>query len=275
MERERSRALVASALLHAGVVVATLISWPWSRELKIGSAVPVNIVASAPSADLRPAIQADEALPAQTEEPTPAAPPEPAAPEPTPQPEPTPPQPKAAPQPAPPPPQKAPTPAPKAPPQKAQPKTPPAKSSDDFLESLAADLAKSAPRSGGAPKSSAQQGASRPETAPDARQGAGQGLSASAMAGLADELQRRWNPNCEVEGGRDVRVRVTFRLGPGGRVVGEVSAGGQENSSNPVVRAAAERAVRAVHQAAPFDRLPREFYGNQIVVNFNAREACS
>ena len=32
----------------------------------------------------------------------------------------------------------------------------------------------------------------------------------------------RWNPNCEVEGGRDVLVRVAFKLGVGGQVVGDV-----------------------------------------------------
>jgi hypothetical protein len=37
---------------------------------------------------------------------------------------------------------------------------------------------------------------------------------------------------------------------------------------------AADRAVRAVYAAAPFRGLPREFYGDRIAVNFNAREAC-
>ena len=95
------------------------------------------------------------------------------------------------------------------------------------------------------------------------------------MSGLSEELQRRWNPNCEVEAARNVRVRVTFRLGSDGRVVGDVRAGGQENSSDPVVRAAAERAIRAVYSAAPFTTLPREFYGDQIAVSFNAAQACA
>ena len=37
---------------------------------------------------------------------------------------------------------------------------------------------------------------------------------------------------------------------------------------------AAERAIRAVFAAAPFRDLPRQFYGDRIAVNFNAREAC-
>jgi protein TonB len=42
-----------------------------------------------------------------------------------------------------------------------------------------------------------------------------------------------------------------------------------------VAQAAAGRAVSAVYAAAPFRNLPREFYGERISVNFNAREACS
>ncbi len=91
---------------------------------------------------------------------------------------------------------------------------------------------------------------------------------------MTDELQRRWNPNCEVEGGRDVRIRVTFTLGSGGQVLGQPDAGGKERSANPVEKAAAERAIRAVFAAAPFRDLPRQFYGDRIAVNFNAREAC-
>ena len=98
--------------------------------------------------------------------------------------------------------------------------------------------------------------------------------AAAAIAGMTDELQRRWNPNCEVEGGRDVRIRVTFTLGSGGQVLGQPDAGGKERSANPVEKAAAERAIRAVFAAAPFRDLPRQFYGDRIAVNFNAREAC-
>jgi hypothetical protein len=77
-----------------------------------------------------------------------------------------------------------------------------------------------------------------------------------------------------VEGGRDVRVRVSFALGPAGDLTGPVEAGGLERSDNAVVRAAAERAIRAVLQAAPFPALASPV-GQRIAVNFNAREACS
>ncbi|HMP62279.1 MAG TPA: hypothetical protein PKA17_04175 [Phenylobacterium sp.] len=44
---------------------AALIPWPWARELKVGSTVPVTIVSSIP-ANPRPAVQGPEPLPAQT-----------------------------------------------------------------------------------------------------------------------------------------------------------------------------------------------------------------
>ena len=264
MARQRSEfsgAMVASLLLHAGVIVAALISWPWGRQLPLDSAVPINIVANAPYTDLAPAEQGPEEAPAQTEEPVPEAPAPPAAPAPAP----PPPTPQPAPQPAPTPKpaQKATTPAAKP----AKPAPKPEKSLD--LDALAASVAKSAQRS------SAAKGPARPATSQQARPDLGSGLAAAAIAGMSDEIQRRWNPNCDVEGGRDVRLKVSFTLGGGGQVVGEVSAHGAEQSANPVVKAAAERAIRAVYAAAPFTRLPRNLYGQRFDLNFRTSEACS
>jgi protein TonB len=131
-------------------------------------------------------------------------------------------------------------------------------------------------RPSAAKPSSAPKGPAKAATAPQARPDLGQGqAAAAAMAGLADELQRRWNPNCESEGGRDVMVRVIFVLTLSGQVLGEPTAPGDPRRQNGVTQAAADRAVRAVYGAAPFRNLPREFYGDRIAVNFNAREACS
>ncbi len=282
MARERSEfsgPMLASALLHAGVIAAALISWPWGRQLPLGSAVPINIVANAPVTDLAPAEQGPQDQLAQTEEPVPEAPAPPAAPPPAPAP-PTP-QPQPAPKPAPAPPKPAPTPAPTpkpaakptpAPPAPAKPAparpAPKAEKSLD-LDALAASVAKSSQRS------SAAKGPARQATAPEARPDLGSGQAASAIAGMSDEIQKRWNPNCEVEGGRDVRLKVSFTLGAGGQVVGQVDARGAEHSSDPVVKAAAERAIRAVYAAAPFTRLPRNLYGQRFDLNFKTSEACS
>ncbi len=272
--RELSPAALGSILLHAGIAAALLISWPWARDLKVGAVVPVTIVANAPVTDLREAEQAPVEQTAQTEAPVPDAPaqsspPEPAPAPPAPTPRPTPPA-KAAPTPTPTP-KPTPRPAEKAP-AKPTPKTA-AKPADRGLDFDA--LLASIPASKSAPRpSSAQKGASRPQTATQARPNLGSGLSAAAAtSGLVDELQRRWNPNCEVEGGRDVVVRVTFQIGPGGQLVGE-PAPEIRGARSAVSQAAAERAVRAVYGASPFRTLPRDFYGQRLAVNFNAREAC-
>lgn len=278
MTRERtnlSPAAAGSLLLHLGVVAAMMISWPWAKDLKVGNVVPVNIVANAPSTDLRAAQQAPEEQSAQTEAPVPDAPVQEVTPEPTPTPTPTPPapQPAARPTPAAP----APKPVPKTPtptPQKAaQPAAKPAKPADLDFDALLASVSKAAKSSGGR-QSSAARGPSRPETAQQARPDLGKGLAASAIAGLADELQRRWNPNCDVEGGRDVQIRTTFTLGISGNVLGDVRSE-IRGPATAVAQAAAERATRAVYAAAPFKNLPPDLYGQKIGVNFNAREACA
>jgi protein TonB len=279
MTRDRdpiAPALAGSAALHLAVAALFFISWPWSRELKIGTAVPVNIVTNAPSTNLRPAVEAPEEETAATETPESDAPLQseaPPTPEPVPEPKPTPqaaapktPPPKPAP--TPPAPKPAPKPAEKTPAAKPQPKP------EVDLDKLLASVTKGG-RTSGAQRSSAPKGTNRPETATQARPDLGTGLAANQLRGMADELQRRWNPNCDVEGGRDVQVKVTFALGFGGQVVGEVTANGAERSPNAVVQAAAERAIRAVYAASPFRNLSRDFYGQRITVNFNARTACA
>lgn len=241
--------------LHLAVAAVFMISWG-ARDLKVGSVTPVTLVASLPDADTRPAIEGPETQEAAAETVAPEAPLEPAPAPPTPIP----------------PPKAAQTPPPKAaaaPAAKAAPKTETRLDLDALAASLTAP-ARNAPRQTAAAKT----GPTRAETAPAARQTPGVGLaSGQAATGLTDELQRRWNPNCEVEGGRDVLVRVTFTLGATGQVLGDVTSQIQ-GVRNPVSVAGAERAVRAVYAAQPFRGLPREFYGARIAVNFNAKEAC-
>lgn len=259
MRRELNPAMIGSVLLHVTIAVALMVSWRMSRDLKVGSVVPVNIVSSAPSADLRPAVQAPEPETAAAEAPVPDAPLEsvPPAPEPTP----APPTAKAVPA----------KPVEKQAALKPQPQPKAEKGLD--LDALSASVSKMI-RPAAARPSSAPKGAARPETAAQARQTVGAGLSAMAINGLKDEVQRRWNPNCDVEGGRDVQLLVTFDLSAGGQVVGDVKYQ-ISSTQNAVSRAAAERAVRAVYAAAPFRSLPRDFHGDRVNMKFQAREACS
>lgn len=254
-----SPAFLASGLLHLAVLAAlVLVRAPAGDPAGEGPPVAVRLVTSgdfaAAQADSVPAADAASAAPSMPvpAEPEPAPiPPSPAVPTPTP------PKPSSV--------QKSPptlaprsvaTPA-AAP---ARPPAPAKRASGGLdLDALAGQVARL--------------GGSRPGPAAPAG-GATSGPSAAALAGLQDQLQRRWTPNCEVEGGRDVRVRVSFGLSPGGDLAGPVEAGGLERSDNAVVRAAAERAIRAVLQAAPFPALASPA-GQRIAVNFNAREACS
>jgi outer membrane biosynthesis protein TonB len=256
MRREISPAMMGSVALHGAVAAALLISWPFARDLQVGSVVPVNIVANGPMGEPPPAVQDEVEQAAMTETPVLDAPAEVVPPPATPTP-PTPiPTPKAAEKPAP----KAP-----AKPEKAL----------DFA-ALEKSLSKLVPRS--QPKaSSAPKGPTRPSTATTARETTGTDPAAAqaALAGLVDDLQRRWNPNCSVEGGREMQVKVTFSLSGSGQVLGEPNSQILRGPQSSVGQAAAERAVRAVYAAAPFRNLPREFYGDRIAVIFNAREACS
>jgi protein TonB len=274
-----SPALLGSIALHGAVAALIVFGLPWksSKPITIGESVPVTIVTQGPT-NIRPAEEAPVEQTAQTPEPTPEASPQPPAPTPAPQPTPAPPPkpvptPKAAP-PAPTPPKPAPTAKPTPAPSQAKP-SPAKKNDSDFFSSLEASLAKSQ-KATGRPTANAAKGAARAETSVSARPavGAATGLSAAALGRLQGEVQERWNPNCEVEGGADVNVRVIFVIGPGGRVVGQPESPGT-SSPNPVVKAASDRAVRALMQASPFAYLPSDLYGQKIALNFNAKQACS
>lgn len=257
IRREMSPALVGSIALHGAVAAALLISWPWARTLKVGSVVPVTIVSNAPAGDPPPAVEDTVEQTAMVEDPAVDAPAEVQPP---------------PPQPAPPTPAPAPTPKAVAA-EKPAPRKP--EKSLDFA-ALEASVSKLVPKS--QPKAaSAEKGPARAATSPQPRQttGTDPAAASAAMAGLADELQRRWNPNCSVEGGRTVQVRVVFALTPSGQVLGDPTWQILRGPQSAVGQAAAERAVRAVYAAAPYRNLPREFYGDRIAVNFNAREACS
>ena len=104
--------------------------------------------------------------------------------------------------------------------------------------------------------------------------GAATGLSAAALGRLQGEVQERWNPNCEVEAGAGVNVRVVFVIGPGGRIVGQPESPGT-SSPDALVKTASDRAIRALFAASPFAYLPSDLYGQKIALNFNAKQACS
>ncbi len=269
MARRRDESLtpafLAALALHLGLLAwITFFPQPTSI-MPMGTAVPINIVSSAPVTDSRKAEAAPTVQEAQTEAPVAQAKaPEPraAAARPTPpRPTPVPTVAKIAPalKPAPPKP---------APPAKAQPTTQPLS-----LDALQASLAKSAHAAPTHP-AFAKRGMAQIETDLQARVDAGHGVSQSDQAGLQQLLERLWNPNCAVEGANAVIVPVRFHVGVDGRVDSRVSAGGRESSSDPTLAAAARRAIDAVHQGEPY-KLALRNQSQPFTVNFNAKSACA
>ena len=53
-----SVAMIASLLLHGGILAAVMLARPWEHQLPMGAVVPVNIVSNAQFTDLRAAAQA-------------------------------------------------------------------------------------------------------------------------------------------------------------------------------------------------------------------------
>ena len=296
MRTNRFPSFAASAILHLAVFLAAFITWPlWSRKMEMSEAVPITIVASAPMADVRPAEKADQVQTAAAPEPEPTPQPAPPAPAPEPQPTPAPPPPPAPrplPRPKPTPPAPAPKPVPKPTPKPPPPK-PEAKPQELNLEQLAAapksktakptphsaplDLSALAASPRGA-KSNAPRGPARAETDFLARLAVGHAtaLSGDAMSALQSKLNRLWNPNCEVEGGGGVQVRVEMKLSPTGYLIGAPSVLSQAGSGvgQDVIAASAQRASSAVKQGEPYTEIPRDG-PHDIILKFNAKQACS
>ncbi len=69
-----------------------------------------------------------------------------------------------------------------------------------------------------------------------------------------------------------MKLKVQFLVDLSGNLLGRPNAGGLESSSDPVVAAAARRALDAIREAAPYSP---PYYGQAITVNFDAKEACA
>jgi hypothetical protein len=240
-------AIAGAAALHLGLIA--LLLWHPGTPPSLGAAVPITLVAHGPTTDSRPATVAPMEQAAQTPEPVAEAKaPEPLPAPPTPQP--VRPEPKAVA-------------TPKA-------KAAPAPKADTFsLDSLQADINRSAKRNPLRPAFAAR-GPARAETATLARVDAGKGVSETDVAGLAQLLTRLWNVNCGLD--ETVVVPVNFKVGDDGRLEGQVSAKGLEASHDPNVAVAARRAIDAVHKAAPYGA---PFRNNSFTVNFDAKKACA
>ena len=256
MPRRQTRvpALVVAALLHAGLL-ALVILYPSKLPAPVGSSVPINIVSSDKFTDVRQAAEAPQVQEAAAPTPAPEALPAPLAPTPTP--------PAFT--------QVAPPKSARAPPAQATPAAHPKPASSLDISRMQQIIASH--QAGGQPPASQRRGPARQETAHEATPDAGHGLSQSDQVGLSQLLERLWNPNCDVVGGSSLKLQVKFTVGFTGALLGRPSVlGGLDRSTDPVVSAAARRAVDAVQEATPY---APPYYGQAITVNFDAKEACA
>lgn len=288
--RRPSPAILGSIALHAGVVALAFVSWSSKTPPRpLVNSVPVSIVsdieiAAAPADNPQAEPSPEDGATAPVEslpEPTPPAPePTPPAPQPrptppAPRPTPTPPEKKAptpAPRPAPTPPQKKapapPRPTP-APPEKARP-TPPRETP------APARPAPARPQPGldldalaGPPRPTQNTG--RPATG---QQGSGQASQATGpqITAIFNQVYPNWILPCDIPGANELRIQVDLTLSPDGRITRGPTLVNPQSSA--VYRAAADGALRALRQTAPFD-VPAGFPGGAYRPTFNTERACA
>ena len=260
MTRSRgpSPAIFGALLLHAAVVAMFLIRWPVDEDIvPMVSSVPVNIVSSevveaAPADNPADELVTEDAATAPVDVPPEPTPPEPKPPAPTPRPTPTPTPRPTPPRPTPP----RPTPPRPTPPRPTTP-TRPQPSLD--LDALAG------PRRPAPPTTSP-----RPATG---QQGAGQAAQATGpqLTAIFNQVYPNWTLPCDIPGANQLRIEMDLTLSPDGRITAGPTL--RNARSDSVYRAAADGALRAIRQTAPFD-VPQGFPGGQFRPVFVTERAC-
>ncbi len=268
-----SPAIFGALVLHAGLAAMFLIQWP-EREVEIMptvSSVPVSIVSSVPVEAAAADNPSDELVtedaataPIETPpeptppvpDPTPPTPAPPLRPTPTPTLRPTPPRPAPTPTPRPTPPRPTPRPTPPRP-------TPPRPAPAQPQPSLDLD---------------ALAGPRRPAPTPGPRaatgqQGRGQAAQATGpqLTAIFNQVYPNWTLPCDIPGANALRIEMDVTLSPDGRIVSGPTL--RNPRSDTVYRAAADGALRAIRQTAPFD-VPAGFPGGPYRPVFVTERAC-
>ncbi|WP_428150637.1 hypothetical protein [Brevundimonas sp.] len=252
-----SLAILGAILVHAAVVAMFLIRWPESEAeiMPTVSSVPVSIISSAvveaaapdnPSEEL----VTEEAATAPVETPPEPVPPTPTPPAPTPRPTPTPTPRPTPPRPTPP----RPTPPRPTPPRPAPPQPQPSLD----LDALAG------------PRRPAPTPGPRPATG---QQGAGQAAQATGpqLTAIFNQVYPNWTLPCDIPGANQLRIEMDVTLSADGRITAGPTL--RNARSDSVYRAAADGALRAIRQTAPFD-VPQGFPGGAFRPTFNTERAC-
>ena len=273
--RSPSPAILGALLLHAGVAAMFFVRWPQSEDVvPMVNAVPVSIVSSevieaAPADNPSEELATEDAATAPVE-----SPPEPTPPEPRPEPPP--------PAPPPPPPRLAPTPRP-TPPRETRPAPTPPRPTPPRPETRPAPPraeTRPPPSRSDAPPLDLDElaGPRRPAptpgpTASTGQQGRGQAAQATGpqVTAIFNQVYPNWVLPCDIPGANQLRIEMDVTLSPDGRITSGPTL--RNARADSVYRAAADGALRALRQTAPFD-VPQGFPGGQFRPTFNTERAC-
>ncbi|WP_295243761.1 hypothetical protein [uncultured Brevundimonas sp.] len=289
--RRPSPAILGSLALHAGVVALAFVMVSHKTEkdeTPLVASVPVTIVSeeviqAAPADNPQPEPSPDDAATAPVQQPDPVPPtPEP-TPQPQPRPTPTPPRPtppRPAPTPTPTPsPKPTPTPTPPRPTPRPQPPTPapPTKAQPTPRPATPAPARPAPQRTEPSLDLDALAGPTRPTNnrgrPATGQQGAGAASQATGpqITAIFNQVYPNWILPCDIPGADQLRIQVELTLSADGRITRGPSLINAQSSN--VYRAAADGALRALRQTAPFD-VPQGFPGGVYRPTFNTERAC-
>lgn len=256
--RAPSPAVLGAILLHAGVAALFLLRWPQPDDeiTPMVSSVPVSIISdavveAAPADNPSEELVTEDAATAPVDVPPEPTPPTPTPPAPTPRPTPTP--------------ITRPTPPRPTPPRPTPPRpNPPNASTTRPQPSLDLD-ALAGPRRPAPPTQNP-----RPATG---QQGQGQAAQATGpqLTAIFNQVYPNWTLPCDIPGANALRIEMDLTLSPDGRITAGPSL--RNARSDAVYRAAADGALRAIRQTAPFD-VPQGFPGGQFRPVFVTERAC-
>ncbi|SDQ76218.1 hypothetical protein [Brevundimonas sp. 374] len=288
--RRPSPAIFGSLALHAGVVALAFLMVSHKTdedETPLVASVPVTIVSeeviqAAPADNPQPEPSPDDAATAPVQQPDPVPPtPEPTPPQPQPRPTPTPPRP-TPPRPAPTPtptPKPTPTPTPPRPTPRPQPPTPapPTKAQPTPRPATPAPARPAPQRTEPSLDLDALAGPTRPTNnrgrPATGQQGAGAASQATGpqITAIFNQVYPNWILPCDIPGADQLRIQVELTLSADGRITRGPSLINAQSSN--IYRAAADGALRALRQTAPFD-VPQGFPGGVYRPTFNTERAC-
>lgn len=104
-----------------------------------------------------------------------------------------------------------------------------------------------------------------------AAEGHGTPANGPQLAAIFNQVHLNWMPPCEIPGADQLRIEMDVTLSTDGRIISGPTL--REPRSDTAYRAAADSALRATRESAPFD-VPQGFPGGDFRPTFNLESAC-